>query len=98
MVAIHDEGVDDEQRGARLDLGVVHEVEVDQLLQLHVLRREGFSDFGVCMHEDEIGGRTVLHDHGHGPWSKVESWIYRTESRCFKGYTASLNPRKSGLM
>ena len=45
VVAVHDEGVDDEQRRPGLDLGVVHEVEVDELLQLHVLnsREGGFS-------------------------------------------------------
>ena len=41
VVAVHDEGVDDEQRGPRLDLGIVHQVEVDELLQLHVLRGGG---------------------------------------------------------
>ena len=52
VVAVHDEGVDDEQRRPRLDLGVVHQVEVDELLQLHVLRGGGrggggaFSELG----------------------------------------------------
>ena len=54
VVAVHDEGVDDEQRRPRLDLGVVHQVEVDELLQLHVLRRGGgggaFSELGLHGH------------------------------------------------
>ena len=58
VVAVHDEGVDDEQRRPRLDLGVVHQVEVDELLQLHVLRGGGgggaFSE--LCLHGYWIRG------------------------------------------
>ena len=59
VVTVHDEGVDDEQRGPRLDLGVVHQVEVDELLQLHVLGGgEGaFSELGLQGHWTRSTGK-----------------------------------------